>query len=1126
MPKIKILNLPKYVLGGPDDCQEGYVWDESLQQCVVDYGYNPSQENQKNQPAIPVVNQSGQTVGGPASTGKTGPGTGVNPSYTVAAKDCPPGYVKNQKGQCVVKKTGVEKWADTLGTAKVFGSALAQEKTNREREDAYKKMERNKAFTGQMRNPGRQYTMGNIETQSGVQFPGSMTPPNEGMFSNAFYNPTYPIVEFGGAFGGGKMFDSLRPIRIKILEAPEMKYGGQFEGSYGLDVGWRNLYTDMSKTDADHYGETLSEDKKTNQPPVLEAEDGETLYKVGDGELYKLSGDTHANGGIELTEEQVSSKNSDVPSFIFSNTNKMKIKDKNILDHFGVTYKKGGVTPANISKKYDLNKYKAILDDPNKDPLAKATAQMMLEKNEERLAELAAIQEEMKGVQPPSFVQQKLGQVKYGGFLKKVRRFDDGGPTGPGDDWIKKILQFESTKGSSSGTGLANYGIKKSDWESKYPDIWKDNKVDEQEAIDFIKAEYLPKVKDYPEAIQKRLVDYAFNTGRSIEDLLLYADGRITLDDINSANTFTPQWSSAKKDIEKKLSDPAFITKLDDAKLNVYKTTKPVGGKPNPAFSASWEPRVNMWNDPVTSTSAAGTPSATKTSSGKPPVGLGEWTDDYEKLESTLMDDRNKELRKELFDRYKKQYPKTPVSEEQYIQNLLNAQKQNFAIRAAYGDDKYLQDEDWDKGGKKRNNRYKKEVEALGFTPLTDDEIIRFQAGYQDLEKAMREPKFFETFGKYFRTKQFGKADEPDFLGKKTISKPDKIYGNTTAGEVFELSGWKDPEPVVDTTTTAPPQQVSEPRYVCISDGKGGGEVKQLPLGMTGGYSSPEEAAKNCPGPMELPPNDYLLPDKVNMLSKAAIFPEVIFPMIPQMASTPTGLSLEDWRAPAATAFSVQYAAPAEQLSQYTSPQALTANLSALAGQAAQNITGQIMPGVIGRNVDRVNAYSQAEGKRQDEINMFNLLQRQKGYEGWATARQQYQNALRGYLKENSDAFTRAWNNRMQLGLINATNNKFYLNPTSGAATFYNPNRSGIAGLPSGSATADNVGLGSAFNAYYTKALDEMKDVNLTDEKKKQAAYDLAMASVKANRFTETSSQSLDGSSSRVSRRKTGFDFN
>jgi hypothetical protein len=246
--------------------------------------------------------------------------------------------------------------------------------------------------------------------------------------------------------------------------------------------------------------------------------------------------------------------------------------------------------------------------------------------------------------------------------------------------------------------------------------------------------------------------------------------------------------------------------------------------------------------------------------------------------------------------------------------------------------------------------------------------------------------------------------------------------------------------------------------------------------------------------------------------------------MIPQMASTPTGLSLEDWRAPAATAFSTQYAAPAQQLAQYTSPQGLTSNLSALAGQTAQTITGQIMPGVISRNVDRVNAYSQAEGKRQDEVNMFNLLQRQKGYEGYATARQQYKNGIRAYLKENSDAFTRAWNNRMQLGLINATNNKFYLNPTSGYATFYNPNRAGIAGLASGSASADNVGLGSAFNAYYAKAYDELKDSRLSEEDKKKAAYELAMTDVKANRSTET--DYYNGTSSKKSRRKTGFDFN
>lgn len=928
MPKIKILNLPKYLLGGPGECAEGEVYNEFIQQCVPDPNYDrnafqPPQQGIGTGIATNVDLGPDYNYGNPINKYIYSDGT---PLTEEDENKCPKGYVKNAKGECVPKKTGVEKWADFLGTAKTFGSALAQEKTNRERERDYKKMERNKAFTGRMRNPGRQYTMGNVETQSGVQFPGSLTPPNEGMFSNAYYNPIYPIVQFGGTFGGGDKFDASRPIKIKILEAPEMKYGGQFEGSYGLDVGWRNLYTDMSKTDADHYGETLSEDKDAEEPPVLEAEGGETLYKPGDGTLHKISGKRHSEGGVKLTENQVGSKNSDISSFIFSDTNKMKIKDKDTLDHFGVTYKKGGVTPAFISKKYDLNKYRAILDDPNKDPLAKATAQMMIEKNEKRLAELAAIQEGMKGVEPPSFVQQKLAQVRYGGFVNK---FANGGPTDP-----------PSTPGSRHGQAET-----------------KDN------------------------------VNWRWDNYRG-------------------------KW----------LTDDDFSKKYEEAGIF--------------------------------------TP---------------------EQLEA--------------FGKHKK----TIISEKAQKGDVRVPKMQPTTGEGLYGDVTLSDVENL----RARHPWYFKD--KPNWNPKSTADVGDFQREYNE--------KYAKKYGYTYFVPKGSKED-------RKFNRLDEKLGEYT----YNAPALEDEPPGIITTTTAPPAEIPEPRYICIPDGKGGGVPKQLPAGMTGGYATPEEAMQNCPGPGEKPPFDYLLPDKVNMLAKAAIFPEVIFPMIPQMASTPTGLSLEDWRAPAATAFSVQYAAPAQQLAQYTSPQGLTANLSALAGQAAQNITGQIMPGVIGRNVDRVNTYSQAEANRQDQINMFNLLQRQKGYEGWATARQQYKNALRGYLKENSDAFTRAWNNRMQLGLINATNSKFYLNPTSGANIFYNPNRKGIAGLPSGGGM-DDTGVGTAFDAYYAKAYDELKDPRLSEEDKKKAAFQLAMDRVRANRYTETVSQSLDGSSYRTSRRNTGFDF-
>lgn len=888
MPRIKILNLPKYALGGPDECPEGQIFNEFTQQCEPDPNYDrnaaqPSQQGIGTGIATKVDLGPNYNYSNPRNTYVYSDGTPIN------KLECPQGFVKNVDGKCVPRKTGIERLSEALGTVKTVGSALAQEKVNREAERDYKRMERNKMFTGQMRSPGRAFTMGKTETQSGVEFPGLMPPPNEGMFSNTFYSTQYPMSEFGGTFGGGPRFSNNAPIRIKILEAPEMKYGGQFKGSYGLDVGWRNLYTDMSKTDAEHYGETMSEDKKTDEAPAAELEDGETLYKPGDSTLHKISGKRHSKGGVKLTESQLGSKNSDISSFVFSDTNKMKIKDKDTLAHFGVKYKKGGVTPAFISKKYDLNKYKTIIDDPTTDPLAKLTAQMMLEKNEKRLAELATIQEGMKGVEPPEFAQKKMGYAQNGGFIKKYQR---GGQ----------------------------------------------------------------------------------------------AEGAV----------FTPEMFKA---FGRKKVGISERMKAGDTK--VRKKQYQAG-----CFYGGMTPR------------------------------------DLEELQ-------------ERHSWYFKDKPDWDVCVKEDVLDFQN----------------------------EYNEKYAKKYGFTYFVPEGDTEDRNFN-------------RLDGLFGEY-------------------------TYNAPSLDEEVE----EQEPPAVEERPKEEPPSVSEPRYICDSDGKGGGIIKQLPPGMSGGYSSEAEASQNCPGPAVVPPYDYLLPDKVNMLAKAAIFPEVIFPMIPQIGGTPTGLNLGDWRAPAATAFSVQYAAPAEQLAQYTSPQGLTANLSALAGQAAQNITGQIMPRVTSENIDRANAYQQAEAARQDEINRFNLLQRQKGYEGWATARQQYRNALRGYLKENSDAFTRAWNNRMELGLINDSNTQFYLDPFSGRQNFYNPNMRGVAGLRSdefSNSGVENLGdnFSDFYGTYYEQISRDPRTAKLTSEEKSKAATDLAMNAIRAGK--ETTTRSSRGT---TSTKRTGFNF-
>ena len=184
---------------------------------------------------------------------------------------------------------------------------------------------------------------------------------------------------------------------------------------------------------------------------------------------------------------------------------------------------------------------------------------------------------------------------------------------GPGDDeWIRKILEYESTKGSETGGPLSNFGY--NNWQ-KFGHASAPSTIDD--AIKYFNQDFLPKVQQYPIGLRERMGDYIYNTGRNANDLLLYNAGKITLDQLNSANTFDKEWQQYSSDIEKMYSDPNFITKLDKSKDDVYRTTKQINGQPNPAYDATWKGRISLWGTPNTAPATVPTINGTKDETGK-----------------------------------------------------------------------------------------------------------------------------------------------------------------------------------------------------------------------------------------------------------------------------------------------------------------------------------------------------------------------------------------------------------------------------------------------------------------------------------------------------------------------------
>lgn len=121
----------------------------------------------------------------------------------------------------------------------------------------------------------------------------------------------------------------------------------------------------------------------------IEAEKGEVLSildKDGLPATYKVGGKRHSEGGTPLNVEP--------NNFIFSDTAKMKIKDKEVLKQFGETKAK---TPAEIAKKYNINHFRKVLEDPTSDNLQKETAEKMIANYNLQLGKLALAQESIKG---------------------------------------------------------------------------------------------------------------------------------------------------------------------------------------------------------------------------------------------------------------------------------------------------------------------------------------------------------------------------------------------------------------------------------------------------------------------------------------------------------------------------------------------------------------------------------------------------------------------------------------------------------------------------------------------------------------------------------------------------------
>ncbi len=254
------------------------------------------------------------------------------------------------------------------------------------------------------------YPDGSIKTQS----------MNEKMFKSGYIDYKKPVKK---NFADGTSKTQYRynpeggfglPI-VNYKDTGSVQQGGpiyEHGGQHKIPFGTTNVNQILPPGYSDYYngGDVVPNASQTTrtigavprEDANLEAEGGEVVYGDINGDTFPevntIVGPRHAQGGVPL--------NLPDDTFIFSDykTGGMKISDPEVLKMFGKSgkkkkgsRKKPSYTPAELAKQYDINKYRAILEDPNSDNISRRTAELMIENYNMKLGGLAIAQESSKG---------------------------------------------------------------------------------------------------------------------------------------------------------------------------------------------------------------------------------------------------------------------------------------------------------------------------------------------------------------------------------------------------------------------------------------------------------------------------------------------------------------------------------------------------------------------------------------------------------------------------------------------------------------------------------------------------------------------------------------------------------
>lgn len=270
-------------------------------------------------------------------------------------------------------------------------------------------------------------------------------------------------------------------MKVKISGIPKMIKGGPI-GNINNPIPYPNLFN------INPFGLIASNQTGTNDDSItsgiksvpredanVEAEKGELLVKHDLTGLYKIHGKTHAEGGTPIMAKG--------GSFIFSNDKGLAFtkEDKDTFNFKGGSNAKRNNTPAKVLQREvnpkDYNSLMSILSDNQKDNIAKQSAALMLQKHQEKIGQVALVQEAKKSMREgipsfamgptqlstPQFDHAKQGaELMYAALGGLIPQYADGGdttdPDNPPDNPPDKTGRwaYDNRKSKNPKTGVVS----------------------------------------------------------------------------------------------------------------------------------------------------------------------------------------------------------------------------------------------------------------------------------------------------------------------------------------------------------------------------------------------------------------------------------------------------------------------------------------------------------------------------------------------------------------------------------------------------------------------------------------------------------------------------------------------